>query len=113
MRWVTGLNAASATYMLYVDRSQVAAMEKVQVFLREDQKAALRALAARSGRRQSELIRRGVDMVLEQAEREKADWRDTVRAVAGIWRDRDDIDELMRENRAAANRRLDAMLSRK
>jgi Arc/MetJ-type ribon-helix-helix transcriptional regulator len=64
-------------------------MRKVQVFLREDQKAALKRVAARTGRKQSDLIRAGVDMVLESDRLETAGWREATRAAAGLWKDRD------------------------
>ncbi len=74
-------------------------MQKAQVFLREDQKSDLEAIAKRTGRKQSELIRSGVDLVIEQ-EKTRSDWRAGFRQAAGIWRDRDDIPELMAETRA-------------
>lgn len=73
-------------------------MERTQVFLRKDQRAQLRAIAKRKGVAQSDLIRRGVDKVIEE-EAPKDDWRDAVRAVAGMWADRDDLDEMMEHNR--------------
>ncbi|MBL26692.1 MAG: hypothetical protein CMM50_03960 [Rhodospirillaceae bacterium] len=81
-------------------------MEKVQVFLRGDQKAALKAIGARTGQRQSDLIREGVDLLIERSEQQDADWREVTRAVAGLWRDRADIDDIGRSLRAAAKRRF-------
>ena len=54
-------------------------MQKIQVFLREDQKAALKTLSARTGVRQSDLVRRSVDLLLEGAARRKLDWRTDLR----------------------------------
>ena len=81
-------------------------MQKVQVFLRKDQKAALRSMSVSTGRKQSDLIRKGVDLLIDQAEREDADWREATRAAAGMWRDRTDLAELADEFRTAAKRRL-------
>ena len=81
-------------------------MQKVQVFLREDQKRALRSISARTGQRQSDLIRKGVDLVIDRAAGEAVDWRQATRAAAGIWSDRTDLDDLARDFRAAAKRRL-------
>jgi ribbon-helix-helix protein len=67
-------------------------MRKIQVFLREDQKAALQTLSARTGVRQSDLVRRSVDLLLEGAARRKSDWREATRAAAGIWRDRKEVE---------------------
>lgn len=81
-------------------------MQKTQVFLREDQKAALKAISARTGKRQSDLIRRGVDLLIDRAEREDADWREATRSAAGLWQDRTDLDQLTESFRAAARRRF-------
>jgi hypothetical protein len=59
-------------------------MHRVQVLLREDQKAALTSVAARTGRTQSDLTREGVDLLIEKAERADVDWRQVTRAVAGL-----------------------------
>jgi len=66
-------------------------MQKIQVFLREDQKAALKSISARTGQKQSDLIRKGIDLVIDSAERQEADWREVTRAVAGLWRDRTNV----------------------
>jgi hypothetical protein len=81
-------------------------MRKVQVFLRDDQKLALKRLAARTGRRLSDLIRAGVDLLIDCGNDEGADWRGATRAAAGLWRDRTDIDAMAKTLRAAAKRRF-------
>jgi len=86
-------------------------MQKAQVFLREDQKDQLQKIAKRTGAKQSELIRRGVDMVIEVTLKEESDWKIAWKKVAGIWKDRDDIDDIMAENRARLNARLDRLHS--
>lgn len=88
-------------------------MEKIQVFLREDQKIALRSLARRLGLHQSDLVRRGVDLVIDKAGQDDSDWREATRAVAGLWRDRTDIDELSQELRRRASKRLSRVYERK
>jgi hypothetical protein len=87
-------------------------MQRIQVFLREDQKVALNSISARTGQKQSDLIRRGVDMLIDNAEREEADWREATRAAAGMWRDRADLDELSRSLRDAAKRRFAPLYDR-
>jgi hypothetical protein len=87
-------------------------MQKVQVFLREDQKVALKSISARTGQKLSDLIRRGVDLLIDNAEREEADWREATRAAAGMWRDRADLDELSRSLRDAAKRRFAPLYDR-
>ncbi|TXF13013.1 hypothetical protein [Pelomicrobium methylotrophicum] len=81
-------------------------MRKIQVFLREDQRAALRSIAARTGQKQSDLIRKSVDLLIERAQREDIDWREATRAIAGMWKDRPGLEDLSREIRAAAKRRF-------
>lgn len=88
-------------------------LRKAQVFLREDQKAALQRLSRRTGRKQSELIRHGVDLAIAEAETHglqqveakapSGDWKQAWLSAAGVWADRDDLDELyanMRKNNA-------------
>lgn len=81
-------------------------MDKIQVFLRQDQKSALKSLARRLGLRQSDLVRRGVDLLIDKAAQGDNDWREATRAAAGLWRDRTDIEELSRELRRRAGSRL-------
>jgi hypothetical protein len=81
-------------------------MRKIQVFLREDQKAALKSIARRTGQKQSDLVRRSVDLLIDRMKREEAGWREATRAAAGLWKDRTDIEDIGRELRAAAKRRF-------
>ena len=67
-------------------------MEKTQVFLREEQRDALREIAARTGQRQSALIRHGVDLVIAEIQSKTAEWRVALDGVKGIWADREDLD---------------------
>ena len=66
-------------------------MQKIQVFLREDQKAALKAMASRTGQNQSDLIRRSVDKFLEEGARENQNFRQAAQNIRGLWRDRGDL----------------------
>jgi len=86
-------------------------VRKIQVYLREDQKAALKSLSARTGARQSDLVRRGVDLLLEGAARE-IDWRKATRAVAGIWRDHEAVGVTGGELRKSFKRRFPAIYGR-
>lgn len=67
-------------------------MQKIQVFLRNDQKLALKKLSARTGARQSELVRESVDLLLQTAEEKASDWREATRAASGLWKGRDASD---------------------
>lgn len=88
-------------------------MQKIQVFLREDQKAALKSLSSRTGVRQSDLVRQGVDLLLEGASRRTTDWREATRAVAGLWRERGDLDALHEARRTSLRRRFPAVYDQK
>jgi Arc/MetJ-type ribon-helix-helix transcriptional regulator len=76
-------------------------VQKIQVFLRDDQK-----LARQSGRNQSEFIRGGVDLILAKADEETADWRAVTREVAGIWADRTDLDTVTSDLRERSKQRF-------
>jgi hypothetical protein len=64
-------------------------MIKMQVYLRDEQKSALRKMAARTGTAESDLVRQGVDLMLEKKEKDVEGWREATRAAAGMWKDRD------------------------
>jgi hypothetical protein len=79
-------------------------MIKMQVFLREDQKVALKAMAVWTGARESELVRHGVDLMLVEKAKAKADWKNAMLSVAGIWKDKDLT--FLQENREATKKRF-------
>ena len=87
-------------------------MRKIQVFLREDQKAALKSLSARTGIRQSDLIRQGVDLVLEGGAGQAGDWREATRAVAGLWRGHDAVERTVGGLRRSFKRRFPTIYGR-
>ena len=84
-------------------------MQKAQVFLRDDQKIQLQAIAELTGRKQSELIRRGVDMAIEEARKTQANWQEGWSHACGVWKDRDDIDALVTDHRAEMDARIDKL----
>jgi len=64
-------------------------MVRTQIYLTERERAALNALSAETGKKQSELIREAIDefiVRLSQSRREMV-----LDRVAGIWKGRDDI----------------------
>jgi hypothetical protein len=83
-------------------------VRKIQVFIREDQKAGLRTLSARTGMRQSDLVRRSVDLLLENAAQKKSDWREATRAAAGLWRSHDDAEAAGQKLRQSLKKRFAA-----
>lgn len=64
-------------------------MVRTQIYLTEEERAGLVALAESSGRKQSELIREAIDCYIAQ-------WDETrrsavVKEAAGLWKDRKDL----------------------
>jgi metal-responsive CopG/Arc/MetJ family transcriptional regulator len=64
-------------------------MIRTQVYLTTEQVTALRSIAQRSGRKQSELIRDALDAFIEGGRDENADA--VLSRVAGMWKDRSDL----------------------
>lgn len=67
-------------------------MVRTQIYLTENQRAEVAAIADRSGKRQSEIIREAVDRFIEQKSRGRREA--ILRKAAGIWRDRTDLPDL-------------------
>jgi predicted DNA-binding protein len=82
-------------------------MVRTQIYLTEEQKGNLARLASTTGRRQSELIREAIDGFL--AEHRPKDWKEALETVRGMWADRDDLDDFVRELRAGWGRRLERL----
>ncbi len=85
-------------------------MRKTQVFLTEEQFAALRRAAKASGRKRSEIMRRGVSLAVEEIEgAPEPDWKTATLAAAGIWKGRDNLDEDRATLRARYAERFDSL----
>ena len=87
-------------------------MRKIQVFLREDQKAALKSLSMQTGARQSDLVRQGVDLLLEGAARPTTDWREETRLAAGLWRDHEGVEAAAEGLRKSVKKRFRSVYDR-
>jgi hypothetical protein len=85
-------------------------MVRTQIYLTDEQQRALERLAAITGRRKSDLIRRALDRYL--AEHRPKDWKDALEAVRGMWADRDDLDEFVSNLRAGWEKRLERLYGR-
>jgi len=68
-------------------------MTVAQITLSDSRTALLHRLAEKTGRREDELLNEVVDKAFDQLELsyEKGDWRDSLRKLKGIWKDRDDL----------------------
>jgi len=83
-------------------------MERTQIYLTESQTHALDARARKQGTTRSHLIREAVEKYLTP------DWdpeafKAALSRFAGIWEDRDDLDEIYGSMRAADRRRLERL----
>ena len=67
-------------------------MVRTQIYLTENQRAEIAAIASQSGKRQSEIIREAVDRFIEQKSRGRREA--ILREAAGLWRDRTDLPDL-------------------
>ncbi len=82
-------------------------MPRIQVYLTESQDEGLRRLARSTGRSQSDLIRAAVDRLI--AEEPAEDWKASLLSAAGIWADRPEVEDEIRETRAQLQRRHERM----
>ena len=64
-------------------------MVRTQVYLTEQEREELAALAEATGKKQSELIRQAVDRLIEQSVAKRRDA--VLQRAAGMWKDRDDL----------------------
>ena len=91
-------------------------MIRKQVFIREDQQAKLKALAAKTGVAEAEFVREGLDIVLERkGAKEDESWKVAFRQARGMWADRTDLDEFYserRKRRSERRKRMNALMSK-
>jgi len=85
-------------------------MVRTQIYLTKEQKQRLNRMAAVTGKRQSVLIREALDSYL--ADHQPKDWKDALEAVRGMWADRDDLDDFVRDLRAGWEKRLERLYGR-
>jgi len=71
----------------------------MNVTIREDQREQLKAISDRTGIDEAELVRQGIDLVIAEKQAAPADWRDSLQAIYGIWKDRDDLGEVFKSFR--------------
>lgn len=68
-----------------------------QLLITEEQNERLRALAAAASRSEGDLVREAIEEWL--ARRPAEDWKAGLMGIAGLWKDRDDIDQLYADRR--------------
>ena len=64
-------------------------MVRTQIYLTEHQRSELAAIATNRGKRQSEVIREAIDLLIERVSRHRREA--IIREAAGIWKDRTDL----------------------
>ena len=85
-------------------------MVRQQLFVTGEQKRRIKTRAALTGVSEGEIIRRGIDRELEQETgTAEGDWKDAWRQAFGMWKDRDDIEELYAERRRRRRKRRQRM----
>jgi hypothetical protein len=75
-------------------------MVRTQIYLTQEEKAALAVLSRKTGKKQSELIRQAVDSLIVQTSQARA--RTMLDRAAGMWKERRDLPDF-----AAVRRTLD------
>lgn len=80
-------------------------MIRKQVFIKEEQETRLKALAERLGVAEAELIREGIELVLQEKDETDDNWKERFLQAAGIWKDRDDLEQVRREFRESCQPR--------
>lgn len=64
-------------------------MVRTQIYLTDQQRSELAAMARSAGKKQSELIREAVDRLIRQAGRSHRE--SVLQKTAGLWKDREDL----------------------
>ena len=82
-------------------------MLRTQVYLTEAQDQGLKRLAKTTGRSQSRLIRDAIDQLIES--QPKDDWKASLLAAAGAWKDNDEAEEIIRSGREQWEQRLEKL----
>lgn len=68
-------------------------MQRTQVYLTDEQQEGLTQLAKKTSQKKSSLIRLAIDHLLEQEAEKKADWKQALRNIKGIWSEYEKLDE--------------------
>jgi uncharacterized protein (UPF0335 family) len=83
-------------------------MVRQQLFITAEQKRRIKTRAALTGVSEGEIIRRGINRELEQETKAgEGDWKEAWRQAAGMWKDRDDIEEVIARRRKLTRKRME------
>ena len=77
-------------------------MERTQIYIRNDQREAIKAIAQRTGQSLSEIIRAAIDAYI--ADYWAEDRQELMHRAAGMWADREDLSEFFAELRREGDR---------
>ena len=80
-------------------------MERTQIYLTREERKALRTLAERDSKSQSELIREAIDRYIVD-ELKEVNAAEILEKTFGIWADRDDLDSFFEELRREGDARI-------
>ena len=80
-------------------------MERTQIYLTREERKALRTLAERDSKSQSELIREAIDRYIVD-ELKEVDAAEILEKTFGIWADRDDLDGFIEDLRREADEKI-------
>ncbi len=64
-------------------------MIRTQIYLTDKQRAAIAVIAEKMGKKQSEIIREAIDLLIDQTGQSRK--KMALREAAGIWKNRDDL----------------------
>ncbi|MBC8323292.1 MAG: CopG family transcriptional regulator [Candidatus Marinimicrobia bacterium] len=64
-------------------------MNRTQIYITKEEQQTLKRLSKLTGKSKSELIRDAIDKYIHDSD--ENNWKDRVRAAAGLWKDRTDL----------------------
>jgi predicted DNA-binding protein len=66
------------------------------VTISDEQMEKIKTISAATGLSETELVREAIDKLIEEKTTRDGDWRKALQGIYGIWKDRDDLDEVFR-----------------
>jgi hypothetical protein len=79
--------------------ARTAPLVRKQFLLTREQSARLKGHAASTGQTETDIVRAGIDLALQAAQRKETAWKEVWAEAAGLWADRDDLDQFYAERR--------------